>query len=222
MRTLVLDTSGRFTTVVVVQGGETAAVASLALQPLAHLHATIREVLARLGLALSDVDRLAVVTGPGSWTGLNIGVTAAKTLAQVLELPLVELASLDALVAVERWLAGPVYAVLDAKRGNIYCGVYATDERGAPLLADSRLELLPFAELCDRLTGAGGRPLVVEYGAFYGPKIEHDLPRVCVTSQDRLSGAGLAAALRARQDRVLDREAVLGLSPLYLQKALGA
>ncbi len=230
MRTLVLDTSGLFTTVVVVEDDERIAAASLKIQPLSHLHATIREVLARIDVELSGVDRVAVVTGPGSWTGLNIGVTAAKTLAQVLALPLIELTSLDALVAMERWLAGDVYGILDAKRSNVYCGVYGTGEHGTVVLeapshfsppGGARLELLSFAELRERLEATGGRPLVVEYGDRFRGEIERDLPRVCYASQVSLSCSGLATALAVRQDRALDHEGIMNLSPRYLQKALG-
>ncbi len=221
MRTLVLDTSGPFTTVVVVEDGGRIAGASFKIQALCHLHATIRAVLALTSFELSSVERIAVVIGPGSWTGLNIGVTAAKTLAQVLALPLVALTSLDALVAAERWLGGPVYGILDAKRSNVYCGAYATGEHGTVMLAETSLELLSFTELSARLGAAGGRPLVVEYGDRYRGEIERDLPRVCVTGRGSLSCRGLAAALRARQDRTLDREEIMDLSPLYLQQALG-
>lgn len=222
MHTLILDTSGRFTTVVLVRDGEAIACASYELQPLSHLHSTIRETLRRLELTLADVDRLAVVTGPGSWTGLNIGVTAAKTLAQVTGLPLIELRSLDALVAARCWLTGPVYAILDAKRGNVYCGAYATDDRGAVEIQPVELELIAWGELSSRLAESDGRPLVVEYGAVLGDRIERDLPRACVVSRNRLSSAGLTRTLRANQDRQLVGDDVLALAPLYLQKALGA
>ncbi len=221
MRTLILDTSGLFTTVVVVESDQRIAGASFKIQALCHLHATIRSVLASIEIELSGVERIAVVTGPGSWTGLNIGVTAAKTLAQVLALPLIELISLDALVAAERWLAGEVYGILDAKRSNVYCGVYGTDQHGTVVLAQTALELVSFGELSARLEAADGRPLVVEYGGRYREQIERDLPRVCVTRQGYLSCRGLTAALRARQDRPLDRAAIIGLSPLYLQRTLG-
>ncbi len=220
MRTLVLDTSGRFTTAAVVAGGETIACASFKIQPLSHLHAVVRELLARAGLELAGVDRIAVVSGPGSWTGLNIGVTAAKTLAQVLALPLIELSSLDALVAVERWLEGPVFGILDAKRKQVYLSAYATDPCGAVRLGEARLELVSFADFNSRLAAAEGRPLVVEYGAVYRSQID-ELSQVCVASHERLNGTGLAAALLARQDQTLDGDAVFGLSPRYLQKAVG-
>ncbi len=220
MRTLILDTSGPFTTVLVAVDGVAVASATSRLPALRHLHPTIREVVARLGIGLADVDRLAVVVGPGSWTGLNIGVTAAKTLAQVLELPLVELVSLDVLVGAERWTEGPVYGILDAKRGNVYCATYSTDPLGMAQLEESEPDLMAFDDLRDRLAGSEGRPLVVEYGDVYRARVG-ELPRVVCLSRARLSAAGLVAALGAAMDRALDAAGILELSPLYLQSALG-
>ena len=222
MLTLVIDTSSRFTTVVLTRDDRAIASVSLEIQPLSHLHAMIHEVLGRVGIALDAIGRLAVVTGPGSWTGLNIGVTVAKTLAQVLALPLVELPSLHALVAAQRWLGGPIYGILDAKRGNVYCGAYATDAQGQVQLSGSELEIRSFDDFATSLGAAEGQPLVIEYGAVYRPRIERDFPRVCITSRQRLSDAGLVATLNARGGQALEGNSILALSPLYLQRALGA
>ena len=222
MRTLILDTSGRYTTVVLDHDGEAIASASYRLQPLSYLHATIHEILGRVDLTLTDLDRLAIVTGPGSWTGLNIGVTAAKTLAQVVDLPLVPLTSLDALVAGLSWPTGRVYGILDAKRDKVYCSVYSCDEGGRVSLAESEIELVPFQQLADRLAAEEGQPLVVEYGAVFHHRLVEQQPRVRVSSRERLSAAGLVETLHARQQRVLEGDAILGLVPLYLQGALGS
>lgn len=222
MRALVLDTSGHYSTAVVVEGGEAVASTSVKIQPLSHLHSVVRELLARARLDLAAIDRLAVVSGPGSWTGLNIGVTAAKTLAQVLSLPLTELASLDALVSSERWRNGPVYGLLDAKRSRVYSSTYTTALSGEVVLEDSRLELMSYDDFKSRLEAEEGTPLVVEYGAFYRPRLQDELgERIRITSHERLSVAGLTATYEARQNQTLEGKAIFDLSPQYLQKALG-
>ena len=180
MRTLIFDTSGPYATVAVAEDDALTAYASFRIKPLQHLHGMAQTVTAQLGMRVADAERIAVVTGPGSWTGLNIGVTAAKTLAQVLALPVVELGTLDALVADRRWVAGPVCALLDAKRANVYCGLYPTAEDGSVLLREGELEMLPIAELNARLAAGDGRPLVVEYGDTYRRDLESEHPRACV------------------------------------------
>ena len=116
MQTLIIDTSGPFTTVLVATETGLSTASILQGRPAEHLHEQIQSSLSCLHIEPSDLDRIAVVVGPGSWTGLNIGVTAAKTLAQVLEIPLSPIRALDALVAGH---SRPVWALMNAGRGTM-------------------------------------------------------------------------------------------------------
>lgn len=73
---------------------------------------------------LEDVDLIAVGVGPGSFTGLRIAVTMAKTLSQVLSLPLVGVSTLEALAYGERGHKGPVLAVMDARRERAFSALF--------------------------------------------------------------------------------------------------
>lgn len=92
------------------------------------LAANIDDVLKEAGLARGSVAAIAVTTGPGSFTGVRLGLTTAKTLAYALGVPLFPYSSLERLAA--RWpVPGAVIcAALDARRGEIYSGVYRGGE----------------------------------------------------------------------------------------------
>lgn len=77
-----------------------------------------------VGLTPADLDRIAVAQGPGSYTGLRIGVTTAKTLANTLSIDLVGISSLKIIAANcidERDWIVPLF---DARRENVYAGIY--------------------------------------------------------------------------------------------------
>ncbi len=94
---------------------------------------TALDCLGQAGLAMANVDAVLVGRGPGSFTGVRIGIATAKGLACGLQRPLYGASTLDA-VAWRAWVAGTrglVAVVDDAMRGEVYPGVYNLDEKGA-------------------------------------------------------------------------------------------
>lgn len=76
------------------------------------------------GVQPSELERIVVAHGPGSYTGVRIGVTTAKTLAWSLRIPLVGVSSLEALAQNGRYYDGVVAPIFDARRGQVYTGLY--------------------------------------------------------------------------------------------------
>ena len=90
------------------------------------LFGEIDRLLSACSLRLGDVDAFAVATGPGSFTGIRVGLAAAKALAEANGRPLVGVSSLRAL-AWSRSGSSPRVALLDARRGELFAGCYGED-----------------------------------------------------------------------------------------------
>lgn len=76
------------------------------------------------GIELSQVGGIAVGIGPGLFTGLRVGIETAKTLAQVLHVPIVGITSLDALAFSVRHTHKLIVAVIDGRRGEVFSAIY--------------------------------------------------------------------------------------------------
>jgi tRNA threonylcarbamoyladenosine biosynthesis protein TsaB len=88
------------------------------------LFPALERILAWAKVGLDQVGGIAVGTGPGLFTGLRVGVQAAKSLAQVLGVPIVGVSSLDALAFPVRHAGRPVWAVIDGRRGEVFHALY--------------------------------------------------------------------------------------------------
>jgi tRNA threonylcarbamoyladenosine biosynthesis protein TsaB len=89
-----------------------------------------------LALKLEQFDLFAVSAGPGSFTGLRVGLTAAKGWAEVYKKPVVGVSALEAVAIQCRGLTTAVVPLLDARRGQVYFGVYRRTDGGLRLDGD--------------------------------------------------------------------------------------
>jgi tRNA threonylcarbamoyl adenosine modification protein YeaZ len=126
----------------------------------------VEATLAEAGHAFDDLDRIAVTTGPGSFTGVRVGIAAARALALSLDIPAVGVGSLAALAVaiLHDHSRGTAVAVLDAKRGEIYAHVQDIAS-GAVLVEAAAMRVEDVARMLDQaalpllLTG-GAAPLL--------------------------------------------------------------
>lgn len=116
-----------------------------------HLLGNIDELLRGVGLAIGDMDGFGVVLGPGSFTGLRVGVATIKGLALATGKPVVGVSSLTALAWRLPFSAVPVCPLLDARKGEVYAALYQwTDDEFTSLLNPC---VLPPERLLERLSG---------------------------------------------------------------------
>jgi tRNA threonylcarbamoyl adenosine modification protein YeaZ len=91
---------------------------------LRNLVPTIQELLGKSKYRIEDVELLIVVTGPGNWTGLRIGVVTVKELSHVLRIPIVGVCALDVLAYSVKYSTVPVYTIIDGSNENVYNAKY--------------------------------------------------------------------------------------------------
>lgn len=124
-------------------------------QPVGGSHARallplIDGVLADAGVRLSDLRRIAVSIGPGSFTGLRIGLSVAKGLALATGIPLVGVPTLEAFAHAVGAGPDPIWPVLDARKGEIYAACFRW--QGEELITEMAPTAIAPAALLERLT----------------------------------------------------------------------
>ncbi|MDR0125936.1 MULTISPECIES: tRNA (adenosine(37)-N6)-threonylcarbamoyltransferase complex dimerization subunit type 1 TsaB [Bacillus] len=89
---------------------------------------TVEALMKECGVAPSELSKIVVAKGPGSYTGVRIGVTIAKTLAWTLSIPISAVSSLETLAANGQYFDGWISPLFDARRGQVYTGLYMFEE----------------------------------------------------------------------------------------------
>ena len=171
-------------------------------------------------MKIQDVDYVAVAEGPGSFTGLRIGVATAKGLAHALDIPVVGVSTLDALAFNIPFCHGLVCPILDARRGQVYTAVYKWDQEALHQVEGSMA--ITIDDLIEKLRS---RP---EKIIFLGDGISSNIDtlkeklgeRVVVSPQSiRMPKAASIAQLALHRIQNKEVENFYALTPQYLRKS---
>jgi len=128
MKILGIDTSTKFLSVGVYDGAKVYSYNLEVGRRLSSLLAkTLKRILDSLGWQASDIDYFACGLGPGSFTGMRVGVATIKGLAWSLHKPIIGISTLDILARNIKAVDAKVVPMVDAKRNLIYCSVYKTE-----------------------------------------------------------------------------------------------
>lgn len=179
----------------------------------------IEHLLRWTGLELAAVGGVAVGLGPGLFTGLRVGVQAGKSIAQVLNVPIVGIASLDALAFGVRHTSRLIGAVVDARRGEVFYGFYRSVPGGVMRVGE--YQVAPPDHLAADVEALGEEVLLAGNGAIlYRRQLEGAGGRVEFASAvwahphaQALVELAVPRFLREEFDRLLD------VVPLYLRKS---
>jgi tRNA threonylcarbamoyladenosine biosynthesis protein TsaB len=139
---LSLETATTNCSVSISKNGETIALKEDLNENYSHserLHGYIEEVLVQCENKLSEFDAIAVSKGPGSYTGLRIGVSAAKGLCMSLDLPLISVNTLESLAHQAGTDYGTIIPMLDARRMEVYASVFSSEKKQ---IRETRAEIL--------------------------------------------------------------------------------
>jgi tRNA threonylcarbamoyladenosine biosynthesis protein TsaB len=219
MKILAIDTSTPSCSVAVVEGEHLLAELTFDIPQThsRHLMGMIDQVLNLCALTPEEIDGLAVTRGPGSFTGLRIGLAVVKGLAAALDKPVVAVSTLHALASQAAFYPHVISPMIDARRGEVYCSRYRMENGVLRQIADEAVlspsEALQGLQEPALFIGSGAR-------AYHGLITEALGCEACFASSNaNLIRAGNVAIL-ALDNFIGQVHADLGeITPLYLRKS---
>lgn len=218
MRILALDTSNQTLTIALCEGQEILAEYTLTIKKNHSL--TLMPAIARLmadsGFQAQDIDRFVVAQGPGSYTGLRIGVTTAKTLAYTIKKELVGISSLKSLAANCVTISGVIVPLFDARRENVYTGAYRfLDGVLETVISDRHIAMSAWLKELEK----SGEAIyfVGKDVETFRSLIESELPQATLNNipQWQIPNAAVLAQLGSKAEPIVDIHA---FSPNYLKR----
>lgn len=179
---------------------------------------TIDRVLEDSGISIGEVDGFAISRGPGSFTGLRIGVSVAKGLALATDKRVAGVSTLAALAQNARYSPYLICPLLDARKGEVYAALYRNTEKKGMTAFAPEMAIKPI-DLLERIEGEA---LFLGDGVYaYGDLIRHtlgDRAHIAPSPFNFVHGAVVAQLGRQSLEKgeYLDLE---GFTPQYLRKA---
>lgn len=135
-----IETATKNCSVALAKDGKTIFCKEIAQEGYSHaerLHVFIEEIIKEAGITFKDLSAIAVSQGPGSYTGLRIGVSAAKGLCYALDIPLIAVDTLQALASQVTISSGLIIPMIDARRMEVYSAFFSpTLEKKREILAE--------------------------------------------------------------------------------------
>lgn len=221
MKILAFDSTARVASVSVADGDRILAVYNIdnGLTQSELLLPMAEAMLKSLRLDFSDIDAFAVTAGPGSFTGVRIGVSLVKGLAFGRKAPCLSVSTLEALAENLRGISAVIVPCMDARRGQVYTAVFECD--GENITRKTADSALPLTELFEILKEYNDQKIyLVGDGYDIAYRTLSDMGLTSLQNTPPLLRNQNAASVAAVAKRMLDLEKTLTddtLSPTYLR-----
>ncbi len=222
MKILAIETTGPKASVALIdeKGEVKEETSDRTLSHLQNLIPMIDDLLEKCESTINDVTHIAVSEGPGSFTGIRIGMATGKALAQALNLPVISVPTLRSLAWNVPDFKGLICPLFDARREQVYAGAYYWDgDNLRQVVQDDAWNLKEFLSTLEEFDPAGGMEI-----RFFGDgiRVYEDTLRQWALSTKRLSSNDDMSRILAEPGQRLQRASSVVKEALKIAEAGGA
>ena len=222
MKVLAIDCSAKSVSVAIAEGGKLLAEGFLNIK-LTHsetLMPIIEQLLSNTRLTLADIDTFAVTAGPGSFTGIRIGISAIKGMAFAEEKPVFAFSTLEAMalsLANSNLFSGVICGLMDARRNQFYNALFKIDNGKVIRLTEDRM--VEAENLKEELLDFNAPVILMGDGAelFYSISENNEVFSLAPETNRVQRAAGIA--IKASLDESLTPVSPDALQAIYLRKS---
>lgn len=171
-------------------------------------------------IEIKEIDAIAICVGPGSFTGLRIGMATAKAMAHVNNIPLIGVDSLEILGANIDNCNKKICAILDAQRDQVYTNTYKLEDNKIQAL-QSEIEIMPIDNLLEKLSSSEEEWVIAGEAVYkYKEKIEAISNIVISSPSNNITKAStLCLVARDKFVRNIDVHNCYDINPMYIRKS---
>lgn len=179
----------------------------------------IENMLSMSDLSIKDMDLLAVCIGPGSFTGLRIGMATVKAMAHVNNIPIIAVNSLESLANNINFCDRNICCILDAQKNQVYSAKYKF-ENGEMIELDG-VDVVEFDALVDEIVSTNEEFIIVGEAVYkYKDKIENIKNIKIPSPANNVSKAGSLCSLALNKyNKNIDVHTCYTINPMYIRKS---
>ena len=221
MKILGIDTSSMATSVAVIEDNKliceytinTKKTHSQKLMPM------IENMLNISDINVNEIDMIAVCEGPGSFTGLRIGMATAKAMAHVNNLPIVGVNSVEVLAGNMNLCDKKICAILDAQRTQVYMGQYKYENN--ELIEIKGVEVVEIGELIEELKNSNDEWILVGEAVYKYEDTVKDIDNIHVSapSHNISKASSLCVVAKNKYDKNINIKDCYSINPMYIRKS---
>ncbi len=179
----------------------------------------IESMIKESDLNIKDIDAIAICIGPGSFTGLRISMATAKAIAQVRNLPIISVNSLESLAFNMNLCEKIICPILDAQRNQVYTGKYRFENNEFKTLED--VKVVTIDELVDELEKSNDEFIIVgEATTLYKERLNQLKNSYIASVSNNVSKASsLCAIAKCKFENEVDTHNCYTINPMYIRKS---
>ncbi len=175
----------------------------------------VEKTLKDVDLRLDDIDYIAVSVGPGSFTGIRIGIASCKAMAEVKKIKLIPIVSLESLAANEINKSKIICSLIDARNNQVYCGIFDNDiNKKESFIADDILVALESIKKYDDIIFVGDGTLM--HKEIISQNLKGKKIKFSENNKQKAESLGIIAGKKIEKGEICLPDELI---PLYLRKS---